>query len=259
MQVAVLSDVHANLPALRAVLADCERRHVDRIYHLGDLVGYAPWPDEVVALIREEAIPGIQGNYDSTVATGHPHCGCQYDDPRERELSTASYEWTVAHTSPETKRWMGRLPFSMTVRPLGGHRGDGPVLRMVHGSATLNTVYWREDRSDRFARKMLRLLGAAAGDLVFFGHTHRPWQRLVDGVLLVNTGSVGRPKDGDPRAGYALVDLSEAPNVEQVRVRYDVEKAARAVVDAGLPEAFANVLRTGGSIDSAPALLDPAP
>lgn len=249
MKVAVLSDIHANLPALQAVLADCDRRGVERIYHLGDLVGYAPWPNEVVALIREAGIPGIQGNYDSTVANDHPHCGCQYDDPRERDLSAESYGWTVAHTSEETKRWMGRLPFSMTARPLGGHRGDGPVLRMVHGTPTLNTVYWREDRTDGFARKMLTLLGAVAGDLVFFGHTHKPWQRLVDDVLLVNTGSVGRPKDRDPRAGYALVDLGERPRVEQARVSYDVEMAARAVIDAGLPEAFANVLRSGGAID----------
>ncbi|NNM35321.1 MAG: metallophosphoesterase family protein [Gemmatimonadetes bacterium] len=249
MQVAVLSDIHANLPALRAVLADCEHRGVDRIYHLGDLVGYAPWPNEVAASIREAGIEGIQGNYDSTVANDHPHCGCQYDDPRERELSAESYAWTVTHTSAETKRWMGRLPFSMTARPLGGHRGDGPVLRMVHGTASLNTVYWREDRTDAFARKMLELLAAKAGDLVLFGHTHRPWHRFVDDVLLVNTGSVGRPKDGDPRAGYALVELGGDPRVEQVRVAYDVEEAARAVVDAGLPEAFAHVLRTGGSID----------
>ena len=249
MRVAVLSDIHANLPALRAVLADCERRAVDRIYHLGDLVGYAPWPNEVAASIRAAGIPGIQGNYDSTVATGHPHCGCQYDDPRERALSTASYAWTVAHTSEETKRWMAGLPFALTVRPFGGHRGDGPVLRMVHGSPTLNTVYWREDRGEAFCRKMLRHLGAATGDLVFFGHTHKPWQRRFDDVLLVNTGSVGRPKDGDPRAGYALVEVDGDPVVDQIRVPYDVEEAADAIIDAGLPEAFAHVLRTGGSID----------
>ena len=249
MKIAVLSDVHANLPALQAVLSDCQERNPTQIYHLGDLVGYGPWPNEVVDLIREKGIPGIQGNYDSTVALGHRHCGCQYDDPREQGLSTQSFEWTVRHTSADAKRWMSGLPFSMTIRPQGGHRGDGPVLHLIHGGPTLNTVYWREDRSDAFARKMLGLLGAKAGDLVFCGHTHRPWQRIVDDVLVVNTGSVGRPKDRDPRAGYAWVDLTGSPRVEHIRVAYGVEGAAAAVIDAGLPAAFATVLRTGGSID----------
>ncbi len=250
MQVAVLSDIHANLPALEAVLADCVERAVERIYHLGDLVGYGPWPNEVVHRMREGGLVGVQGNYDSTVATGHPHCGCQYDDPREQELSKASFAWTVAETSPESRRWLGSLPFSMTQRPLGGHRADGPVLHLIHGSSTLNTVYWREDRSESFSRKMIARLGAVPGNVVLFGHTHRPWHRRIDDVLLVNTGSVGRPKDRDPRAGYALLDLSGEAQVQQIRVPYDVDRAARAVVEAGLPAAFANVLRTGGSIDA---------
>ncbi|MDH3222858.1 MAG: metallophosphatase family protein, partial [Gemmatimonadota bacterium] len=152
-------------------------------------------------------------------------------------------------TSTESRRWLGGLPFSMTQRPLGGHRADGPVLHLIHGSPTLNTVYWREGRSESFARKMLARLGAVPGQVVLFGHTHRPWHRRVDDVLLVNTGSVGRPKDGDPRAGYALLDLRDEVDVRQIRVPYEVERVARAVVEAGLPEAFANVLRTGGSID----------
>jgi diadenosine tetraphosphatase ApaH/serine/threonine PP2A family protein phosphatase len=80
-----------------------------------------------------------------------------------------------------------------------------------------------------------------------FGHTHKPWHRAVDGVHFVNAGSVGRPKDGDPRAGYVLLEVGEGEaRVEFVRVDYDVERAARAVIDAGLPADFADFLRTGG-------------
>jgi predicted phosphodiesterase len=88
MRYALISDIHANLPALEAVLADIARRDgIDTTYHLGDLVGYAPWPNEVVALVRVQAIAGVSGNYDSTVATNYKHCGCRYEDPRQEERS----------------------------------------------------------------------------------------------------------------------------------------------------------------------------
>ena len=105
MRYALISDIHANLPALEAVLAHLDTRaDVDAVYHLGDLVGYAPWPDEVVELLRTSAIPGIAGNYDSTTAANYKHCGCKYEDARQEELSHLSYEWTRAHVSAATRR-----------------------------------------------------------------------------------------------------------------------------------------------------------
>ncbi|MEJ7820000.1 MAG: metallophosphoesterase, partial [Rubrobacteraceae bacterium] len=101
MKYALISDIHSNLPALEAVLADIDAREdVSAVYHLGDLVGYAPWPNEVVALIRERRIPGIAGNYDSTVANDYKHCGCRADSPRAEELSHISYGWTREHVTP---------------------------------------------------------------------------------------------------------------------------------------------------------------
>jgi predicted phosphodiesterase len=257
MKIALLSDVHANLPALEAVLEDLAGRpEVDAVYHLGDLVGYAPWPNETVARIRAEGIQGIAGNYDSTTATGYKHCGCRYEDPEQEVLSHASYAWTRAEVTQETTRWLGALPFRLDVRPLGGHRA-GPTLILVHGAPTLNTLYWTEDRSDDFCRTMAERAGARAGDCVAFGHTHKPWKREVDGIHFVNTGSVGRPKDGDPRAGYTLLTFTDAETgsggegapglaVELVRVAYDVERAALAIEASTLPEAFATFLRRGG-------------
>jgi predicted phosphodiesterase len=247
MKIALLSDVHANLPALEAVLDDLAARpDVEAVYHLGDLVGYAPWPNEVVARLREEGIPGIAGNYDSTTATGYKHCGCRYEDPRQEELSHLSYAWTVEHTSPASKRWLATLPFRMDLRPLGGHQA-GPTLVLVHGAPTLNTLYWTEDRSDDFCRKMAERAGVRAGDVVAFGHTHRPWHREVDGVHFVNTGSVGRPKDGDWRAGYVLLHLGDGePGVEVVRVEYELERAMGAIRESTLPDDFAAYLASGG-------------
>ncbi len=248
MIVVLLSDVHANLPALEAVLADIDRRgDADAVYHLGDLVGYAPWPNETVELLDKRGIAGIAGNYDSTVATDYKHCGCKYEDPRQEELSHLSYAWTRQHVSPEVKRYLGALPFRLDVTPLGGHL-SGPTLILVHGTPTLNTVYWTEDRPDEFCLKMARSAGLKAGDMIAFGHTHKPWYRVVDGIHFLNTGSVGRPKDGDWRAGYVRVQITTDGIVpEIVRVEYDLERAMRGIRDSELPDEFAEHLRAGGS------------
>jgi len=247
-RLALISDIHANLPALRAVLADIdERANVDAIYHLGDLTGYAPWPNEVVTLLRERAIPGISGNYDSTVATDYKHCGCRADTPHDEELSHMSFEWTRSHVTPETKKYLGRLPFRLDIRPFGGHV-SGPTITLVHGNQTLNTVYVTEDRSDAFLEKMAKDLGSRPEDVVCFGHTHKPWQRVVEGVQFVNTGSVGRPKDGDPRACYvSLTTDGSGVRVEFVRVAYDIDEAARAIRESELPHEFADFLKSGGA------------
>jgi len=247
MRLALLSDIHANLPALEAVLADVDTRGVDAIYHLGDLVGYAPWPNEVVALIRSRNIPGVAGNYDSTVATHYKHCGCKYEDPTQEAQSHQSFQWTLEHTDAGAKAFLGTLPFRLDVRPLGGHLA-GPSLVLVHGTPTLNTVYWTEDRSDDFCLKMAHQAGARAGDVVAFGHTHLPWHREINGVHFVNAGSVGRPKDGDWRAGYVLL-TAESGSIasEVVRVEYDLPRATQAIRASTLPHAFAEFLERGGA------------
>lgn len=248
MKYALISDIHSNLPALEAVLADIdEREDVGTIYHLGDLVGYAPWPNETVALLRERRIPGIAGNYDSTVAIDYKHCGCKADSPRGEELSHLSYEWTRAHVLPETRRALGELPFRLDLRPMGGHRSR-PQLILVHGTPTLNTLYWTEDRPDSFCLKMVKAAGAREGDLIAFGHTHKPWRREVEGIHFLNTGSVGKPKDGDWRAGYVLVEAAEEIQaVEFVRVKYDLERAAEGISESELPDELADQLRAGGT------------
>jgi predicted phosphodiesterase len=252
MRYALLSDIHANLPALDAVLVDIDRRaDAHAIYHLGDLVGYAPWPDEVVARLHERGIAGVAGNYDSTVATNYKHCGCRYEDPLQEALSHRSYAWTLEHVSDDTKRRLGALPFRIDLRPLGGHAA-GPTLTLIHGNQTLNTVYVTEDRSDDFLAKMGQSIGARRGDVVAFGHTHKPWHRIVDGTHYVNTGSVGRPKDGDWRAGYVLLSIDASDvRVDIRRVEYDVERAANAILESTLPHEFAHYLRSGGASLSA--------
>lgn len=247
MSIALISDVHANRPALEAVLADIAGRDgLTATYHLGDLVGYAPWPDETVAMLRDAEISGIAGNYDSTVAADFKHCGCKYEDARQEELSHISYEWTRRHVRPHTKELLARLPFRLDLRLPGGHQ-SGSTLIMVHGTPTLNTVYWTEDRPDSFCLKMARVAGAKAGDVIACGHTHKPWYRSVEGIHFLNTGSVGRPKDGDWRAGYVVLGFEDG-NVqpEFIRVEYDLERAVRGIRESDLPDEFADYLETGG-------------
>lgn len=255
MRYALISDIHGNLEALDAVLADIDARgDTDAIYHLGDLVGYSSKPNEVVARLRERSIAGIAGNYDSTVATSYKHCGCKSESPRQEELAHSSYEYTRRVVTPESKRILAALPFSLDLRPLGGH-ASGPRLVLVHGTPTLNTVYWTEDRSDDFCRRMAGSVGLASGDAIAFGHTHNPWHRVVDGIHFVNAGSVGRPKDGDWRAGYARLTLGEGePVVEFVRAEYDIAATVTGVRAAGLPEDFVRFLETGGEPASASTL-----
>lgn len=247
MRFALISDIHANLPALEAVLADIGRRDdIAATYHLGDLVGYAPWPNETVARLRHAQIQGVGGNYDTTVAAGYKHCGCKYEDPRQEELSHLSYAWTLQHVTSDTRAFLASLPFRLDLRPSGGHV-PGPRVILVHGTPTLNTLYWTEDRPDSFCTQMAAHAGARSDDVICFGHTHRPWHREVDGVHFVNTGSVGRPKDGDWRAGYVLLDLSgSTPAAEFVRVEYDLERAMQGILQSDLPHEFADYLRTGG-------------
>jgi predicted phosphodiesterase len=247
MRYALLSDIHANLPALDAVLADIAARpEVGATYHLGDLVGYSSQPTEVVERIVAAGIAGVAGNYDSTVAADYEHCGCRSESPRQEVLAHISFAWTLANTSPAAKRVLGALPFRLDIRPLGGHT-SGPSIRLFHGNHNLNPVYMFEDRSDAILEAMATAVDARPGDVIAFGHTHRPWHREVVGVHFVNAGSVGRPKDGDWRAGYVLVAIGTGDvAVEFIRVGYDIERTIAGVRSAGLPEDFVEFLQTGG-------------
>ncbi len=248
LRIALISDIHSNLPALEAVLATIDAMpDIAATYHLGDLVGYAPWPNETVALLQERGIEGISGNYDSTVGTNYKHCGCKYEDPKQEQLSHFSFEWTKQNTSDEIKSVLAALPFRLDLKPLGGH-GSSPTIILVHGTPTMNTVYWTEDRPDNFCLQMATIAGATKGDVIAFGHTHKPWQRTIEGIQFVNTGSVGRPKDGDWRAGFVVMEI-DGKNIHSVmvRVEYDVDRVVAGIEGSELPDDLAVYLKTGGA------------
>ena len=152
-----------------------------------------------------------------------------------------------------TKALLGALPFRIDLLPEGRPPGRAPA-RPGARHAHVNTLYWTEDRPDDFCLKMAAHAGRKAGDVIAFGHTHMPWDREVEGIQFVNTGSVGRPKDGDWRAGYVVLDARQRDGeVEMVRVEYDLERAMDGIRKSELPDDFAEYLRTGGQPAAAPA------
>ena len=234
-RVAVITDIHGNLPALQASLDAIDAIGVNTIYCGGDLVGYGPHPNQVCRLIEERGIPTIYGNYDYAIARDLDDCGCAYVTQHDRELGQRSVAWTRAHTDQTSKDFMRGLPFDLRFE-LGDVR-----VHLVHGSPRKVNEYLFEDKP---ARLYERLAAAETGHVLVFGHTHKPWIHTYGGVLFVNCGSVGKPKDGDPRAGFAVLELDEAGQVRASieRVPYDAEAVANEVAAAGLPGEYAEKL-----------------
>ena len=231
---AVITDIHANLPALEAALARIEELGIEVVYCGGDLVGYGPHPNEVCGLIAERGIPTIYGNYDYAIGRDLEDCGCAYVDQHDRELGQQSVQWTLAHTDERSQAFMRELPFDLRFQI-----GSSSV-HLVHGSPRKVNEYLFEDKP---ARLYERLAAAEEADVLVFGHTHRPWVREHAGVLFVNCGSVGKPKDGDPRAAFAVLDASSGElRVTIERVAYDADAVAAKVREAGLPGEYADKL-----------------
>jgi putative phosphoesterase len=233
--VAVITDIHGNLLALEAALARIDELGIDRIFCGGDLVGYGPLPNEVCALIAERRITTIYGNYDYAIARDLDDCGCAYIDQHDRELGQQSVAWTLAHTDEASKDFMRELPFDLRFE-LGERQ-----VHLVHGSPRKVNEYLFEDKPSRLYE---RLAAAEDADALVFGHTHKPWIHEYGGVRFVNCGSVGKPKDGDPRAGFAVLDLDADGQVSGriERVDYDAETVAREVAAAGLPAEYGGKL-----------------
>ena len=233
-RVAVITDIHANLPALDAVLARIDEQGIETTYCGGDLVGYGPRPDEVCARIEDRGIPTIYGNYDWAIARDEEDCGCAYVTKHDREIGQLSVDWTLEHTGRRAKDFMRELPFDIRFE-LAGER-----VRLVHGSPRKVNEYLFEDKP---ARTFERIAAGADCDVLVFGHTHRPWVHEYGGVTFVNCGSVGKPKDGDLRAAFAVLgERDGSVEVEIQRVEYPAEPVAAEMREAGLPDELASKL-----------------
>ncbi len=239
-RIAVFGDLHGNSAATAATLAAIEAEAPDAIYCLGDLVGYGALPNETIDLIRDRGIPTIMGNYDDGVGFDRDDCGCAYRDAGERDRGQRSLMWTRATVDPDRKAYLrGLLP---EIR----FDAEGQRVRLVHGSPRRMNEYLFADRDER---SLERIAAVADCDVLVFGHSHIPWDRTIGDVRFVNAGSVGKPKDGDPRACWLLLTLMEGrvPQVAFRRVAYDVAAMAAAIRSSdGLSDHFSTDLETAG-------------
>jgi putative phosphoesterase len=256
MRIALFSDIHANLPALEACLKSMEEQKPDAVYCLGDLVGYNIWPNEVINEIRKRGIPTIAGNYDQGIGLMSDECGCAYKTDTDKAMGKISISYTNSIVKPEERAYLRTLPAHIKLE--FQLNNDKLNLLLVHGSPRKVNEYLFEDREEK---SLLRIMEQADADIMCFGHTHKPYHRILPTEAndnphyrhAINIGSVGKPKDGTPKGCYAILTIDsdstisnkDAIRVAFIRFEYDVEKAAKAVEESPLPNAYAEMLRKG--------------
>lgn len=260
-RIALFSDVHGNLEALDAVLGEIDASGIAELYCLGDLVGYGPDPAGVIERIQARSIPTIRGNYDEGIGNRRGECGCYYATDAAKADGAASYAFTDGALSDADHAWLAALPGEVRVVH------DGVRILLAHGSPRKINEYLLPDRTDT---QLARLATAAEADIVCVGHVHIPYHRAIETdagtIHYVSSGSVGKPKDGDPRAAWVELVLGSAEETAAAapddgaasaagttaawvaaivhRVSYDIESVASAMIAAGLPPTLAEALRT---------------
>lgn len=256
MKIALFSDIHANYPALEACLKSIEDQKPDALYCLGDLVGYNIWPNEVINEIRKRGIPTIAGNYDQGIGLASDECGCAYKTEAEKNMGKISISYTNSIVKPEERKYLRTLPAHIKVE--FQLNNDKLNLLLVHGSPRKINEYLFEDRDEK---SLYRIMEQADADIMCFGHTHKPYHRILPTGEAedphyrhaINIGSVGKPKDGNSQGCYVILNINsgsslaskDAITVDFIRFEYDVEKAAKAVENSPLPNEYAEMLRKG--------------
>jgi putative phosphoesterase len=239
MKIGLLGDVHGNLPALEAVVKHARQQNVEALWNLGDFVGYGPFPEQTVTLLSQIAQFNILGNYDLKVL--------QFKKKKKKwrwkkhPQKFLAFEWAFAQLPKKCRRYLKSLPTEIKSVL------DGTSIFLTHGSpASINEPILPNTPDQRLGE----LAKIAGTDIIICGHTHIGFSRSVEGVWFINVGSVGRPVDGDPRAGYAVLDLSpQAGAVDHYRVPYDLPRLLNEIRQRKLPESFAQMFIQGRSLE----------
>jgi putative phosphoesterase len=250
-KIALVGDVHANLPALEAVLAHARERGVSGVWNIGDFLGYGAYPDEVVKRFRQEGTISIIGNYDLKVLK-FPQKDKKWRTTKH-PLKWLAFKWAYEQLSSESLDYLRSLPEEKHLT------AGGRNFLLVHASPASNEEALVQETPGERLAELNRLAVDKYGrkfDAIIFGHSHQGFARLIDGAWFINTGSAGRPGDGDPRACYAVMEITaEGIKVEHFRLEYDVDRAVAAIRKKGLPEAFAEMLIQGRELET--VLTDP--
>ena len=238
VRLAICGGPYANPYALRAFAADARARGCDRLFCLGDLGGFGADINALQAILTEEKISCVAGNYDVAIARADPDCGCGYRDPTDNAFAQLIYDHTLQTCDRDFGAWMGTLPTERRLRVAGCD------LHLVHGSPLALNDFWWESLPEHEHRARVRASGA---DVICCTHTGLPWTKRIDGAVVVNVGVVGKPaNDGTNQVWYAIVDLDDGhAEVTLVPLDYDWSAQAASMRAAGLPEAFVETIETG--------------
>lgn len=225
MKVALISDIHSNLFALKATLKDIKQRKVEKTYCLGDIIGYHSFPNEVTQLLQKEKVAIIKGNHDKDITE-------KLFSDKESDFIK---RWTYEQLTEENIKYIKELPEELELE-LKGHR-----IALYHGSPESLTEYLHEH-----SENAQRAMDAFEGDILVCAHTHLPYIKEYENKTIINTGSVGKPKIGRPNASYIILELlTNHINTSIIEVEYDYESAAIDLEEKKLPQKFADALRSG--------------
>jgi len=242
MRIALFSDIHANLPAFKAMLDDLDDQRPDAIYCLGDLVGYHIYPNEVIQEIRKRGIGTLKGNHDQKVEN-------LITTPNSLQEPGKNYAYHLI--SQDNRDYLKTLPAHIKLE----YKLQSETLNLVfaHGSTRSIDEYVLIDTDEKYVLDMMQEAGA---DLLFVGHSHKSYHRVLEDKdnkfkHVVNLGSVGKPKDGDPRGCYVILTIAAESSISdensiQVEFRrfdYDVKSSAKMIENSLLPNEFADALR----------------
>jgi predicted phosphodiesterase len=248
MKIAVISDIHGNLPALEAVWKDLLPHEPACIYCLGDLVNFAGWDNEVVDFIRERHIPAVLGNHDEGIGQGRDSFGFSFESEEQRLFGIHSIAQVNRSITPRNRAFLNDLPFSISLS--FGFPFHNMRIMLTHGSPLSNRDYVEEDTEEM---QLIELLDEASAEILVLGHTHRPFHRAIyaeEGNQkqyrhIINAGSVGKPKHGDNKACYVILDILDSITVHFHYVAYDTGKVIGHIHSLGLGNAYDSFLETG--------------
>lgn len=230
MRIAVFSDIHGNLEALKSVLSDIKKRDIDNVICLGDLVGYGPFPNEVIKLIREENILTLRGNYDTAVALN----SLKYI--KDNELNKRfTLPWAVKEVTLENKNYLKSLPSEIKLKFME------KTIVFVHGSTRKVNEYLSYDSVEA-----LEIMKELEGDVLICAHTHRPYKKEYDSKILINDGSVGKPKIGRPNSTYIILDINKDNlETELIEIEYNYKVTVQEMEKRDFPLPYVQSILAG--------------